>query len=166
MIKPNIHLTVWLTAVILLAAGAAAMGRAAMAHRRHKISMQESLAMLSVLQRLEAEKLAALEPVRIWEQTDAEPIAMRGLLRELQLHETVRISDERTRPVDIPGWNLRRLEIRSDTLSPDDLWQLIERAQSHPHPWRMRYCAINAIGDPATTLDVRLRFETLSQHGN
>ncbi len=160
MIKPSLQLTVWLAAGILLTAGAVAMGRAAIAHRQHTVSMRESLARLSTLQRLKTEKEAALEPVEIWKQTGAEPIALRGLLRELQLDETVQVSDEGTRPANVPGWNLRHLEIRANTLSPDDLWQLIDQAQSHPHPWRVRHCTIKAIGDQPITLDVRLRFET------
>ncbi len=160
MNRRNVSIAGWLTAVVLLTAGVVSMGRAALAHRGQVAAIERSQAQLAILLHLETEMAAAFAPVSTWEQTVNEPIPWRGLLRELDLEANVVVSEQRTLPMDLSGWNLRRTEITAGALAPADLWRLINRAQSQPHPWRLRYVTLTATADTPTILDARLRFET------
>ncbi len=161
MNRRNVSIAGWVTAAVLLTAGVVSMGRAAMSHRRQAAAIERSQAQLAILQRLETEMAAAFVPVSAWEQIVNEPIPWRGLLRELDLEANVIVGEQRTLPMDLSGWNLRRTEITAGDLAPADLWRLINRAQSQPHPWRLRYVTLTATADTPAILDARLRFETV-----
>ncbi len=160
MNRTTLNITVRITAAFLLTVGVLAMGRAVLAQQRQRSAIQQTLEQLKELQRLETVVAEAFAPVMAWGQAADEPLSLRGLLRELELERNVEIREQRTLPMALPGWNMRRAEMSVDALTPAELWYLINRSQSSEYPWRLGHIELTVIADTPAMLAARLRFET------
>lgn len=162
MNQRSCEIVIRLTALFLLTSGVVFMAHAAISHRRYRMMIDLSLAQLEELQRLESALAAAYYPVAEWERIANEPPPLRALIRELALDREVVVREQSAQPMAITGWTLRRKELVADSITPADLWRLIDRAQTSGHPWRLRDARFAVTADDPLAMDGRLRFETLT----
>ncbi len=148
-----------MAAAVVLLIGVIALGRAALNHRRRETAVNRALTQMAALQRLEQEAATARSRIDAWQQADDGPRSWNLILRELDLLEKVEARTTEV-PMDADGWNLRRTVLTAPSLTPEALMNLVNSAQSSPHPWRLRSSEFTVNEGMPVTLDARLIFET------